>query len=31
MVCFLGAAAGGFWLVTSIFVQDYKSREKLLR
>ena len=31
MLCFLGAAGGGTWLVTSIFVQDYKSRKKLSR
>jgi predicted unusual protein kinase regulating ubiquinone biosynthesis (AarF/ABC1/UbiB family) len=31
MLCFLAAAAGGFWLVTSIFVQDYKSRKKFQR
>jgi ubiquinone biosynthesis protein len=31
ILCFLGAAGGGFWLVTSIFVQDYKSRKKLQR
>lgn len=28
MVCFLAAAAGGFWLVISIFVQDQKTRRK---
>ena len=28
MLCFLGAAAGGFWLVISIFVQDHKGRKK---
>ena len=28
MLCFLVAAAGGFWLVISIFVQDHKSRKK---
>ena len=26
MLCFLAAAAGGFWLVINIFVQDKKSR-----
>lgn len=26
MLCFLAAAAGGFWLVITIFVQDKKSR-----
>ena len=31
MVCFLAAAAGGFWLVISIFVQDRKNRNKLSR
>ena len=29
ILCFLGAATGGFWLVISIFVQDYKSRKDL--
>ena len=29
MLCFLGAAAGGFWLVISIFVQDYRTRRRL--
>ncbi len=28
MLCFLCAAAGGFWLVISIFVQDHKGRKK---
>ena len=28
MLCFLVAAAGGFWLVISIFVQDQKGRKK---
>ncbi len=28
MLCFLAAAAGGFWLVISIFVQDQKGRKK---
>lgn len=28
ILCFLAAAAGGFWLVFSIFVQDQKSRKK---
>jgi predicted unusual protein kinase regulating ubiquinone biosynthesis (AarF/ABC1/UbiB family) len=28
MLCFLAAAAGGFWLVISIFVQDRKNRRK---
>lgn len=31
ILCFIAAAAGGFWLVISIFVQDYKSRKKLTR
>ena len=29
ILCFLGAATGGFWLVISIFVQDQKGRKKL--
>ncbi len=29
MLCFLLAAAGGFWLVISIFVQDYKTRRRI--
>ncbi len=28
ILCFLAAAAGGFWLVVSIFVQDQKGRRK---
>lgn len=28
ILCFLAAAAGGFWLVFSIFVQDHKDRKK---
>jgi predicted unusual protein kinase regulating ubiquinone biosynthesis (AarF/ABC1/UbiB family) len=28
ILCFLSAAAGGFWLVMSIFVQDHKGRQK---
>jgi len=28
MLCFLAAAAGGFWLVFNIFVQDHKGRKK---
>ncbi len=28
ILCFLAAAAGGFWLVISIFVQDHKGRKK---
>jgi ubiquinone biosynthesis protein len=31
ILCFVAAAGGGFWLVTSIFVQDYKSQKKLSR
>jgi ubiquinone biosynthesis protein len=29
ILCFLMAAAGGFWLVLSIFYQDYKDRKKI--
>ena len=29
ILCFLVAAAGGFWLVISIFVQDYKTRRRI--
>jgi ubiquinone biosynthesis protein len=28
ILCFLAAAAGGFWLVFNIFVQDHKGRKK---
>jgi len=28
ILCFLAAAAGGFWLVINILVQDHKSRKK---
>jgi predicted unusual protein kinase regulating ubiquinone biosynthesis (AarF/ABC1/UbiB family) len=28
ILCFLAAAAGGFWLIISIFVQDHKSQKK---
>ena len=28
ILCFLAAAAGGFWLVISIFVQDHQGRKK---
>jgi predicted unusual protein kinase regulating ubiquinone biosynthesis (AarF/ABC1/UbiB family) len=28
MLCFLAAAAGGFWLVIRIFVSDFRSRKK---
>ncbi len=29
ILCFLAAAAGGFWLVIGIFIQDQKSKKKL--
>lgn len=29
MVCFLAAAAGGFWLVISIFMQDQRKKKKM--
>ncbi len=29
ILCFIFAAAGGFWLVISIFVQDHKSKKRL--
>ena len=29
ILCFLAAAAGGFWLVLSIFIQDYKDKKKI--
>ena len=29
ILCFLAAAAGGFWLVIGIFVQDQKSKKKI--
>jgi hypothetical protein len=28
MICFLAAATGGFWLVISIVVKDYKDKQK---
>ena len=28
ILCFLAAAAGGFWLVITIFIHDHKSRKK---
>ncbi|MCC5805635.1 MAG: AarF/ABC1/UbiB kinase family protein [Opitutales bacterium] len=28
IICFLAAAAGGFWLVISIFVQDHRNQKK---
>jgi predicted unusual protein kinase regulating ubiquinone biosynthesis (AarF/ABC1/UbiB family) len=31
ILCFTAAAAGSFWLVISIFVHDYRSREKFTR
>ncbi|HTL67400.1 MAG TPA: AarF/UbiB family protein [Lacunisphaera sp.] len=31
IICFLIAAAGAFWLVLNIFVQDYRSRKNLPR
>ncbi|HEY8994919.1 MAG TPA: AarF/UbiB family protein [Lacunisphaera sp.] len=31
ILCFLAAAGGGFWLVISVFVSDYKSRKKMTR
>jgi hypothetical protein len=31
ILCFLAAAAGGFWLVIRIFVSDYRSRKKITR
>jgi len=31
MLCFLAAAAGGFWLVISIFIQDRERRKKTPR
>jgi predicted unusual protein kinase regulating ubiquinone biosynthesis (AarF/ABC1/UbiB family) len=29
ILCFLGAAAGGFWLLIGIFVQDYRTRKRI--
>lgn len=29
ILCFLAAAAGGFWLVINILVQDYRSRKRI--
>jgi ubiquinone biosynthesis protein len=29
ILCFLAAAAGGFWLVIGIFIQDHRDRRKL--
>lgn len=31
IVCFLFAAAGGFWLVVNIFIQDYRDKKKIKR
>jgi len=31
ILCFLAAATGGFWLVISVFVSDYKNRKRHLR
>ena len=31
ILCFIAAAAGAFWLVINIFVQDYKSRRRVPR
>lgn len=31
ILCFIAATTGSFWLVISIFVQDYKSRKKYMR
>ncbi len=31
ILCFLCAAAGGFWLVLNIFIQDYKDKKKIKR
>jgi predicted unusual protein kinase regulating ubiquinone biosynthesis (AarF/ABC1/UbiB family) len=31
ILCFVAAAAGGFWLVLSIFIQDYKDKKKIKR
>lgn len=29
ILCFIGAAAGGAWLVANIFIQDYKDKKKI--
>ncbi|HUR57177.1 MAG TPA: AarF/UbiB family protein [Opitutaceae bacterium] len=29
ILCFVGAAAGGAWLVANIFIQDYKDKKKI--
>ncbi len=31
MLCFVAAAGGGFWLVLSIFLQDYKDKKNIRR
>lgn len=31
ILCFLAAAAGGFWLVLNIFIQDYKDKKRIKR
>jgi hypothetical protein len=31
ILCFIAAATGGFWLVISIFVSDYRSRRRFDR
>jgi hypothetical protein len=31
MLCFLAAALGGFWLVTSVFIQDQRRRKEANR
>jgi ubiquinone biosynthesis protein len=31
ILCFIAAAIGGFWLVISVFISDYKSRKKTMR
>jgi predicted unusual protein kinase regulating ubiquinone biosynthesis (AarF/ABC1/UbiB family) len=31
IICFLLAAAGGFWLVLNIFLQDYKDKKRIKR
>ena len=31
ILCFIAAAAGGFWLVISIFVSDYRSRKRFMK
>jgi ubiquinone biosynthesis protein len=31
ILCFIAAAAGGFWLVLNIFIQDYRDKKKIKR